>query len=146
MWRSDAHTNHGLFLESAADKGISVRSSLREVRRTSHRVRRRRGPCRATGNQRDWSGSSRPPLSPPQTTTSGEREQVRPERAAAGVTTRLEKKTPERLQCHSKHWPSPNQSQRPTHRNANLQVEDDDLSSFTAVAKSLTSQQVIVTV
>lgn len=76
--RSDAQSDHGLFLESAADKGISVCSSLKEVRRTSHRARRRRGPCRATGSRRDWSGSSRPP---PQTTPSGEKEQVRPERA-----------------------------------------------------------------
>lgn len=78
---------------SRADNCVSVCSSQKEVRRTSHRVRRRRGPAGAPGRRRDRSGSSRP-LPPPQTTTSSEKEQVRPERAAASVTTLDVRKKP----------------------------------------------------
>lgn len=109
LWLCDqkhaAQSYHHFLLESTADKGISVCSSQREVRQTSHRVRRKRGLCRASGSQRDKSGSNRPLL---QKTQRGEKEQVRPERAALSVTNHFVTPNP---QCQSKHWPSPNQSE-----------------------------------
>lgn len=103
---------------STADKGISVCSSQRGVRRTSHQARMKEGPSRASGSQRGWSGNSRPLL---QKTRSGERKQVRPERAAPSVTDHFVNKE------DKTHKASPNTDSNQTsqsletHRNTNSQ-------------------------
>lgn len=115
------HCTGAFFLENTADKGISVYSSPKGVRRTSHRARRRRGPCRASGSRRDWSGSSRLPL---QRTLSGEKEQVRPERAAASVTVHFES-----LKFHNASpniGPHQTSQSLETHRNTNFQLPSFD--------------------
>lgn len=119
---------------NAADKGISVCSSLKEVRRTSHRARRRRGPCRAAGSRRDWSGSSRP--LPPQTTPSGKKEQVRPERAVRTM--------PVQTLALTKPVAAPNSSKRKLaggrrRLSAEKKKQKKNVSGFSAVAWSIAS-------
>lgn len=82
LWLCDRR----FLLESAADKGISVCRSQREVRRPSCLARRKRGLRRASGSQRGLSGSSRAPLRKIQ---SRDEEQVRPDGVALSVTDHL---------------------------------------------------------